>query len=297
MLTINSETCKGCGLCANICPRHVITIIEESGVKHASVFEGRRELCLKCGHCASLCNEGSITVDGLDPDGYKDTVKTDVSYDQMMTILKQRRSVRRYKDKDVPREVLDKIIDAVSIAPAISGSEVISVSIITGKDRMSSLTREGYSMYADLDKKLRNPLIHFIMKRKAGVRKVNTLKNFVMPGMRWYIKWFNEENQDELRRDCPVIMLFHCDTTEPAGDEACMLAAFHAILAAETLGIGTCINGLFPPFINKTKKIRQTMEIPDNHEVYAALTLGYPKYKFKKTIPRKLGHVKFIEWQ
>ncbi|MCP4674681.1 MAG: 4Fe-4S dicluster domain-containing protein [Deltaproteobacteria bacterium] len=297
MLTVNQETCKGCGLCAKICPRHVTVISEESGEKRAVVFEERRELCLKCGQCAALCKQGAISVDGLDPDGYEDAREPNVNYEQMLAVLKQRRSVRQYKDKEIPREILDKILDAVAVSPAISGSEVIGVSVITGGDKMRGLTGLGYSMYGGLEKKLKNPFIHFVMKRKAGERKVHMLENFVMPAMKWYIKWFEEERRDELRRDCQVVMLFHCDTLEPSGDEACMLAAFHAVLAAETLGVGTCINGLFPPFINRTKEIRQTIGLPDNHEVYAALTLGYPKYKFKKTIPRKLGQVRFIEWE
>ncbi len=297
MLAVNSETCKGCGLCAEICPRRVLVIKEDTGVKRSVVFEDRRDLCLNCGHCAALCKHGSITIDGLDPDGYQNTVETKVKYDQMLAVLKQRRSVRRYKNKDIPREVWDKILEAVSAAPAISGSEVIGVSVITGGDKMRSLSEIGYSMYGDLAKKLKNPLIRFIMKRKVGSRKVHLLGNFVLPAMPWYTKWYKEENKDELRRDCPAVMLFHCDTLEPAGDEACMLAAFHAVLAAETLGVGSCINGLLPPIINKTKEVRQTISLPDNHEVYAALTLGYPKYKFKKTIPRKLGRVNFVEWQ
>lgn len=141
---------------------------------------------------------------------------------------------------------------------------------------------------------LGNPLGRFILKRRAGAQKFGVLKGFLMPAMRWYIRWHDQGEGDEIRRDAPAVMLFHCPVDEPAGDETCLLAAFHAVLAAETLGLGTCINGMLPPLCNKSAEARAFLELPDGHEVYASLTLGYPKYSFKKSIPRKLTGVRYI---
>ncbi len=41
-------------------------------------------------------------------------------------------------------------------------------------------------------------------------------------------------------------------------------------------------------------KIKKILGLPEDHEVYASITMGYPKYQFKRIIPRQLAAVKYI---
>ena len=77
-------------------------------------------------------------------------------------------------------------------------------------------------------------------------------------------------------------------------DANCVIAAFHSIFMAETLGIGTCFNDLIPPACNRVPDIRRLLDLPEEREIYASLTLGYPKYKFKRIIPRRLAEVRYL---
>jgi hypothetical protein len=45
---------------------------------------------------------------------------------------------------------------------------------------------------------------------------------------------------------------------------------------------------------NRTPEIRKLLGLSDENEVYAGLTLGYPKYKYQRTIPRKLAEVRYL---
>jgi nitroreductase len=76
--------------------------------------------------------------------------------------------------------------------------------------------------------------------------------------------------------------------------ENCLIAAFHAILMAKTLGIGTCFNDLIPPACNRSPEIRKLLGLPNDREVYASVTIGYPKYKFNRIPPRKLAEVRYL---
>jgi hypothetical protein len=76
--------------------------------------------------------------------------------------------------------------------------------------------------------------------------------------------------------------------------ENCLIAAFHAILMAQFLGIGTCFNDLIPPACNRATRIRKLLDLLDNREVYASITMGYPKYKFNHIPPRKLAEVRYL---
>ncbi len=294
MITIASETCDGCGLCAKICPRKVPVLVEDGDRKLAEVCAERQHLCICCGQCAAQCRSDSMVVEGLDPDGFLPVTPHEISYEQMVSLLRQRRSVRRYKKKEVPREVLDQLCEAAAAAPTLSGAGAIGVIVITGEEKLSALTSAGYAMFGKLTGLLNNPIGRYMVKRRAGAKTVEMLQKFVLPAMVWYRRWHEEGEGDEMRRDAPVVMLFHCATDEPEGGTTCWLAAFHTVLAAETLGLGTCLNGMLAAVCNKSEEARELIGLPADQEVHATLTLGYPKHRFARTVPRKLTGVRHI---
>jgi nitroreductase len=208
--------------------------------------------------------------------------------------MAHRRSVRRYKDRPVPREVLQRVVEAVRWAPTASGRNITCVIVIDEPELLKEFSKHVYALYDKVEKALGNPIARFVMTRRAGKRNVETLKRHVMPGMRWYKRWYEEGRSDEILRDCPVVMLVHAPLLEPSADESCVIATWHAVLMAETLGLGTCFNGMIPPACNKIPELRKMLQLPDDHEVFTSLTIGYPKYPFKKTIRRQLGEVRYL---
>lgn len=293
-ITINRETCNGCGTCSASCPRYIPEVIEESGEKYAVVCEERAELCMFCGHCAAVCPTESVTVAGLEPDGFLPLPQAEFSPEQMLGLMRRRRAVRRYKNKPVPREVLAQIVEAISTAPTGNASRSVGLIVIDTPETLKKISALSYDLYAALEKNLKNPIARFVIRRKAGERGVKTLLEFVLPGVKWYRRWYDEGRSDEIRRDSPALIIFHTDRMMPVGDENCLIAATFGTLMAETLGVGSFYNGLIGPAINNSPQLRQLLELPAEREVYATLCLGYPKYKYRRTIPRKLAEVKYL---
>ncbi|MFC1562129.1 nitroreductase family protein [candidate division KSB1 bacterium] len=193
------------------------------------------------------------------------------------------------------QEVINRIIDAVRCSPTGSGRMATGVIVIDNPKILEKLSDLLYDAYEGLGKALKNPIARIMIKKKKGKNKLLTLQNFVMPGMQWYIQWYREEKSNEILRDCPALILFHSPVNEPVGAENCLIAAFHAILMAQVMNIGTCFNDLIPPMCNRVREIRDLLGLSNDREVYAGLTMGYPKYKFKRTIPRKLAEVNYLE--
>ena len=294
MITINSELCKACGICADVCPRHIPETLQRGGEKVTVISNDRIDLCMSCGHCQAVCAENAIVVNDLASEFFSPVEDCRIDKDQFLSLVKNRRSIRRYKKKPVPRELLDQVIEAVHHAPTGTARRATGIIILDKEETLKTFSEMVYGMYEGLEKSLGNPIARFVIRRRVGEEKLSTLKDFVMPGMHWYIKWYREGRSNEILRDCRAIMLFHSPVLEPMAAENCLVAAFHGVFMAQVLGLGSCFNDLIPPACNRVPKIREMLGLPSDHEVYASLTLGYPKYKFKQTIPRKLAEVRYL---
>lgn len=58
-----TDLCKGCGLCASACPKHIIHFsktINAQGYNAAMVSD--QDQCISCGSCAIICPDVVITV-------------------------------------------------------------------------------------------------------------------------------------------------------------------------------------------------------------------------------------------
>ena len=64
-VTFDQERCKGCGLCASVCPVKIIfldsEVMNNKGYNVATVKEVDK--CIGCASCGLMCPDGVITVD------------------------------------------------------------------------------------------------------------------------------------------------------------------------------------------------------------------------------------------
>ena len=297
MIVIDQSRCNQCGTCGRVCPRYVPETRARDGGegKITEVCAARRHLCIDCGQCAAVCQHDAIRVDGLRHEQLVSITPHGIGGDALLALLEQRRSVRRYKDKPVPRAVLDRILEAAHRAPPAPGKACVGVIVIDDKAKLRELGRLTYALYEKLRGGLRNPIARHFIRRKAGARKIDQVQGFVMPAFEWYARWYHEGKGDEMQRDAPVIMLFHAPITAPTGDEFCLIAALHAVLMAETVGVGTLVNGLIPPACNNSPAARALLGLAPEREVYACLCLGYSKYVYRKAIRRRLAEVRYLD--
>ena len=63
-IAIDDQFCKGCSLCVEVCPKHVIEIDEKSlsakGIHPAKQVDP--DNCIGCASCATMCPDCAITV-------------------------------------------------------------------------------------------------------------------------------------------------------------------------------------------------------------------------------------------
>ena len=288
--SIRQDACKGCKLCIEVCPTNIIGVDEDG---HTSFIVGREHICLKCGQCMAVCTTDAIQIEGI---SYDDNLfkipKNSVNYENYTDLLASRRSVRNFKQKEVSQEVLQEILDSIDFAPYGASPNDVHITVINNRETIESALPHIEKFLDDIPKWMKNPIISFFIKRKVGIETFNTIKYHLTPISE--TGNYKLENGDRITRDAPALIIFHAEVGAQEHSHNALIYATYAMLATHALGLGATINGIVPAAVNKVQEVKDIFQIPKNHEAVISIMLGYPKYKYKKTIQRKKTNINWL---
>jgi len=286
-ITFDSEKCTNCGICAKACHAEYLQYIDNKIKINKDTFLG----CIQCGYCMMSCPTGAIKVkgEGISENDIFTPDNKSTEYEQLYSLLAKRRSARKFKDKEVSKEDIKKILEAASTGAISIPPYEVKVLVINGKEKVQEFAED---IIKSLEKmpKIMNPLVLTLFKPFIGTVNHKLFKEFVIPLINSIAK-LRKENKDILFYDAPSIILFY--TTELADKEDSIIASTLASTAAETLGMGTCIIGTVPPAINNNAKLKEKYGILKNEKVSTAFILGYPQTTFSKSIKRRFKEVRY----
>ncbi len=287
-ILINYEKCNACGTCVSICSDFSL-MIEDGKLQ---VSKNPLFGCIGCGHCVAVCNRDAITISGrtVEPDDFEPIVKQSSDYLSLHTLLLNRRSIREFKDKAVPAELVEKILNTASTAPMGIPPSDVGVLVIEGKE----LNRQFSFDFIDMLSNMRNmvsPIALGIMRLFMSKQNHAMMKDFVKPLVDFMIK-SKKENKNYLLYDAPLALMFYNKMSDPAD---CYIAATYAMLAAESLGLGSCMIGSIGPFLKNTgSSFKKKYGLPQAMNESIVVVIGYPTYRFHKTVKRSFAEVRWI---
>jgi nitroreductase/NAD-dependent dihydropyrimidine dehydrogenase PreA subunit len=290
LIEIDVNNCTKCKACIKACPANLF-YLESNNLEIQDNFE---EYCIKCGHCVAICPVEIIRLKLYKDKELKrsDQFSNIPSFDSLRNLMLTRRSIRQYKDKAVPEEIIEKIIDVARYSPTASNTENVFYTIVQDKGKIKEISgsiTSRISKFVELygDQKGRE-ILKKTMNEKAYQLAVENLPRSIR-----ILEGINN-GIDFWCWDAPILIFIHGkkDIGGISGNSA--LAAAHIMLLAKSLGLSTCSLGYLKYFSNESKKIKKIIEIPKNHEIGYCLSLGYSKVKYKKIPSREVAKINWI---
>ncbi len=183
---------------------------------------------------------------------------TDASFWQ---VLEARSSVRRYQQRPVPQEMLDKLVNAMKMAPVAGGNRNISCQIVSEPERIRAIADEVKRICAELMEQIPDPALRRNTIAYSG--------NF---------SWFGK---------APCLLAVSCrkmpsymNLLLPKGAEdlfgskvSAAMAGQNILLAATAMGLGACC--LTGPLLAK-EWLHKELGCPGANELAFLITVGFP---------------------
>jgi nitroreductase/NAD-dependent dihydropyrimidine dehydrogenase PreA subunit len=275
-IEIDAQKCISCGECAAVCPS---IFIPEEGKIHI-VDE---EHCLLCGHCLAICPVEAIEHEDLDKREFADLPRSlQVSPEALFSFLRSRRSCRVFAAREVPKRVLENLIDIARYAPTGHNSQNFEFLVIQKKELIRDLANRTAIFYGNLHKMLSAPGVHLPPWLQAHMR-----------GFR--LNWEHYlQGKDRIFRNAPALMVIHAPAENPSSAQNCHLAMAHLMLQAHSMNLGTCIIGYFITAAERDPSIIKELDMPQKNKIFTCCTVGYPALTFRKLVQRKPPAVRWM---
>ncbi|NVM45750.1 MAG: nitroreductase family protein [Candidatus Lokiarchaeota archaeon] len=282
ILKIDIENCTKCKECVKDCVANLF-YFEQDQLQIVESFEDR---CIECGHCESVCPVNVIRLKfHKEEELESSSVREDVPiYDKFLNLVLKRRSIRQFKEKAIPKKVIDKLLEVGRYSPTGGNSENVYFTVVQDRSTVTAISRHITERLTTLVNALEGPKGRDLLKKSRSEEEISkVLEN--LPSIKRKLVMI-EKGIDFWCWNGELIII-HGDKVEGGISSNSALAAAHIMLAAETLGLGTCSLGYLTGFVNEYQTIRDLIKIPSNHTVGYCLTMGYPNVKYKKIPARK----------
>lgn len=221
--------------------------------------------CYRCEHCLAICPEGSISILGLKASdsrplngGYPDSVALE-------TLIKGRRSVRRYRDENLDPALFQQLLDVAWHAPTGVNSRQVRFTVLDDKEKVATLRDEVMAGLVRLAK-------------EGGLAK----------GKEYYTRFIDlweKHKVDILFRHAPHLLIVTAPKDVACPVQDCLIAMSYFELYAQANGVGTLWNGLAKGAISDLlPELRQRLGIPDDHLFGYVMSFGLPAVHYARTV-------------
>jgi nitroreductase len=185
------------------------------------------------------------------------------SYKQMKTFVRGRRSVRQFRDEDVPPALIDELLADLAHAPTGCNDRDLIFSVVSNREAMG---------------KLRESVVKAIeTKRESG----EALHEFIVDAVAAH----RNGGKDEFFRGAPHLLVVSPGEKATCGHEDAVLALAYFELLAQSAGLGTAWCGMIKFVADMVPATRALLGLAPDAYFYAMM-FGMPAIRYARTVQR-----------
>lgn len=179
--------------------------------------------------------------------------------------IRNRRSTRLYLPEQIKEEELQAIIDAGIYAPSATNKQPWHFTVIQNKDIIDRLSDE--------------------------------FKKIARKSDNEYVKKYGENEKFHVFYSAPTVILVSGDENNSYSAIDCAAAVENMLIAAESLGIGSCWIGFIAYLLNSEegKKFVKELGIPEGFKQIHSVALGYKKFNLTNAPARRENTVNYVK--
>ena len=292
---IDRAGCVGCGACVDICPDRILKIAE------GGIAEVIGKSCMGCGHCYGICAVEAVSLPFLDCELGLQTIRKEatsaavgsVSPESLVRLMSNRRSHRQYKTDPVDLAILTDLARIATTAPSGTNCQGWQFVILPERSDVIELARITADFYRKLNSKAANPLYRLFARFFAG-DLLGTYYNKYYDTVDRALREWREDGVDRLFHGAPAAIVVCADTRAGCPAEDALLATQNILLAAESMGLATCLIGFVVEAAKRDNRISSLLELASHEHIYSVIACGYPAVFFNRPAGRKRNQPRII---
>jgi ferredoxin len=276
MVTIDPSACTGCGTCVGICHEHCMSIADGAlAIDHA--------VCSTCAQCVAVCPRRALAWDGVPPRPF-DPARLP-SPDQMDELFKERRTVRRFRQEPVPRQLLERIAAYAAYAPTHNHDFRL---IILDDPALVDAVRASLSAFS---------------RRLGGLFFRSPLVRAALPlvGPALRLEFIRTRAKLDAAAAAPpppearpaALLAVVGDTRTPLNLSSAQYVLYTVCLAAQARGVGSQNLVGSQGIVNRDKRLRARLGIRRGEAVFGLAGLGFPAVRFRNAVE---GRAFPVQW-
>lgn len=257
MIKFNYEKCIKCGACTSDC---IVKIIKRNTDDFPFVPNDLEKFCINCQHCLAICPAKAIECNGVSADQCSETGPIP-SPDEMLNLIRQRRSIRRYKDENIAPEIIAKLRESLAWSATGCNDDSLLFRIIEDKKDMTFFREKTNRMLCKLIKSKLLQLLYPNAKRFLAD---------ILNG------------EDVIFRNAPHMIVCAVRKDAPCKEADPWIALSNFDLYAQTFGIGTCWCGFAYYVFKFNSELRKHLNFPKNYKITSIILFGKPAVRYQR---------------
>lgn len=284
-ISIDVKACTGCGACVAVCAiGQVLELVDgPAAVKHP-------DACWRCGHCVAVCPEDAIDHEAFPLEDCPLVERNELpDLTALVASLRMRRSHRAFTEKPVDRDEVRELIALGRWAPTASNLQSVDWIALDDAGRIDTLSRETVKEIARFSRWASHPLIRWALPLVVGGEASKQMRR--MPQLAERLQQMRDRGEDPIFYHAPLVLIGHCPSKSLLARDDAVYAAYNIMLAAEAHGLGTCQIGFFQLVVERRRNLLRQVGLPPNRLPQIALAVGYPRYPFRRALPRRVPNL------